>query len=73
MTTTVSEHDVWPPDPATIDLNSRDWLTPSQAAGAARVSERTIWQLVADHDISIKLGGRRFVSRKRLFQALLAA
>lgn len=73
MTTTICEHDVWPPDPATLDLNSSDWLTPSQAAGAARVSERTIWQIIAERDVSIKIGGRRFVSRKRLFQALLAA
>jgi len=70
---TTDNNPTWPPDPATIDLNSRDWLTPSQAAGAARVSERTIWQLIADHDISLKLGGRRFVSRRRLFEALISA
>lgn len=69
----IRDPEIWPPDPATIDLNSSDWLTPSQAAGAARVSERTIWQLIADHDVSIKLGGRRFVSRRRLFGVLISA
>jgi len=63
----------WPPDPATIDLYDPAWLTTAQAAGVARCSERLIRKIIAAHDVSILIGGRRFVHRGRLFAALLAS
>lgn len=57
----------WPPDPVTIDLNNPDWLTIPQAAYLARVTERTLWRQVAARDIAIKVLGRTWVSRRRLF------
>lgn len=73
MTAHVHQSESWPPDPASLDLHSPDWLTPEQAAGETRYSIRVIWQLIADNDVSIKVGGRRFVSRKRLLAVLISA
>lgn len=57
----------WPPDPEKIDLSDGGWLTPQQAAAAARISERTLWRWLAERHIAIKVGGRIWVSRRRLF------
>lgn len=57
----------WPPDASTIDLNDGQWLTPQQAAAVARVSERTIWRQHAERDIAIKVFGRIWINRRRLF------
>ncbi|QYM73901.1 helix-turn-helix domain-containing protein [Pseudochrobactrum sp. Wa41.01b-1] len=42
-------------------------LTPQQAASVARISERTLWRWVRERDISIKVGGRLWVNKRRLF------
>lgn len=57
----------WPPDPLKINLNDGCWLTPQQAAAAARISDRTLWRWLRDRDISLKIGGRLWVNKRRLF------
>jgi len=57
----------WPPDPLEIDLTDGAWLTPQQAAAAARVSDRTLWRWLRERDISLKVGGRVWINRRRLF------
>lgn len=57
----------WPPDPSRIDLTDPDWLTPQQAAAAARVSERSIWRWLGEREIAIRIGGRVWISRRRMF------
>ncbi|MCM0752934.1 hypothetical protein DEA98_22895 [Brucella pseudogrignonensis] len=57
----------WPPDPLGIDLTDGSWLTPQQAAAAARVSERTLWRWVRERDIGVKVFGRLWISKRRLF------
>jgi len=61
-------HDpAWPPDPETLDLNDPDFVTPQQAAALARISERTLWRWLSERPIALKVGGRVYVSRRRLF------
>lgn len=57
----------WPVSPLDIDLTDGTWLTPQQAAAVARISERTLWRWLRDRDISIKVGGRLWISKRRLF------
>lgn len=56
----------WPPDPAEIDLDDPDWLSPQKAALAAKVTDRTIWRAIASRPISVKICGRVWVSKRRL-------
>ncbi len=56
----------WPPDPAAIDLSDGSWITIGQATGLARVERRTIERWITERDISILVGGRRWISRRRL-------
>lgn len=57
----------WPPDPLEIDLADGSWMTPQQAAAAARVSDRTLWRWLRERDIGLKIGGRVWINRRRLF------
>lgn len=57
----------WPICALNIDLSDGSWLTPQQAAAVARISERTLWRWVRERDISIKVGGRLWVNKRRLF------
>lgn len=57
----------WPPDPLQIDLSDGTWLTPQQAAAVARVSERTVWRWHAEREIALKVGGRLWINKRRLF------
>ena len=59
----------WPPDPASIDLRDGSWLTPDQAAHEARVSLRTVRRWLKDRSISIRVGGRVYIHRRRLLGA----
>ena len=60
--------EAWPPDPRFIDLDDGSWLTPQQAAAAARVDERTIRRWIATKGIAVKtVGGRVWVNKGRLF------
>ncbi|MGP3711762.1 helix-turn-helix domain-containing protein [Brucella sp. RRSP16] len=42
-------------------------MTPQQAAAAARVSDRTLWRWLRERDIGLKIGGRVWINRRRLF------
>ena len=57
----------WPPDPLEIDLTDGSWLTPQQAAAVARISERTLWRWARERDIGLKIGGRLWINKRRLF------
>lgn len=57
----------WPPDPSSIDLNDPDWVTVPQLAYRARVDVRTVRRHLMERDISIKVGGKRWISTRRYF------
>lgn len=57
----------WPPNPGEIDLNHNDWMTVQQLAYRARVGERTIRRHIAERNVSILVGGKRWISVRRYF------
>jgi hypothetical protein len=62
----------WPPDPTKEDFTDETrWMTIKQAMEVAPFyKERAIRALLADYDISLKLGKTRYISRPRYFLAI---
>lgn len=57
----------WPPSFNEIDLSDGNWITPQQASGVARVSLRTIQRWQTERDFWIKVGGRVWINKDRMF------
>jgi len=60
----------WPFKPSEVDLSDPRWLEPKAAAAKARRHVRTIRRLIADEDVSVMLGARRYIWYPRLIEAL---
>lgn len=54
----------WPPKE--VDLANGDWLTIQQTAFDFKVDKRTVERWIVKRSISIKIGGRVWINRRRI-------